>query len=52
MIRKVIHEKHYPDWTEDGQIYWCEDKGYGLTEEGKTVCVKEKEDGNNSKETS
>ena len=45
-IRKKVHERLYPDWSDDGQIFWCDGKGYGLTETGQTVCVKEdKEDG-------
>jgi len=37
--------KEYRDhWSEDGQVYFCDGKGYGLTDTLQTICLGSEED--------
>jgi len=39
-IRKVVREPTYKDWDEKG-YFWIDGKAYGITEDGRTIQVKE-----------
>ena len=43
-MRKATHEKKYQDWSEDGQVFFCDGKGYGLTPNLNTICLGKEED--------
>jgi len=32
------------DWSDDGQVYFCDGNGYALTKTLKTICIGKKED--------
>jgi hypothetical protein len=41
----IIQEKEYHSyWSEDGQIYFCDGKGYGLTDSLHTICLGSEKD--------
>jgi len=48
---KVIHEKRFSDWSEDGQIFFVDGYGYGLTKDLRTICLGQEEDINKYFET-
>ena len=51
MIRKVVREPTYKDWDDRRGLNWIDGKAYGIAEDGRTIQVKEEEDGNNNKGT-
>jgi hypothetical protein len=37
---RMISRKEYRDhWSEDGQVFFCDGKGYGLTDNLETICL-------------
>jgi hypothetical protein len=37
-------KEYHNHWSEDGQIYFCDGKGYGITDTLQTICLGSEED--------
>ena len=44
MIRKVISEQTFKDWSKDGQVFFTGGKGYAISPTGETICVGKEDD--------
>ncbi|MBA7633193.1 hypothetical protein ES703_40755 [subsurface metagenome] len=43
-VEKTATKEHKDYWSEDSQVFFTTGKGYGLTEELKTICLGTEED--------